>query len=78
METKPEKRLPVVDYGRCVACGSCLPACPFSCLELSRTDLDADRTAFPELARVVDCTCCGLCARACPVDCISMTGLVVA
>lgn len=73
-----EKRLPLVDYALCIACGSCLPACPFSCLELSRLGLDAYRTAFPELARPEDCTACALCAKACPVECIAMEGAPLA
>ena len=72
------KRLPLVDYSLCVACGSCLPACPFSCLELSRLGLDSLGTAFPELAKPSDCTGCSLCAKACPVECISMDGPPVA
>ncbi len=72
------KRLPVVDYAVCVACGSCLPACPFSCLDLTKLGLDSLRKAFPELCKPGACTGCGLCAKACPVDCISLTGEPVA
>lgn len=73
-----EKRLPLVDYEVCIACGSCLPACPFSCLELSRIGPKALPTAFPALAKPEACTGCALCAKACPVDCINMQGALIA
>jgi NAD-dependent dihydropyrimidine dehydrogenase PreA subunit len=68
-----DRRLPLVDYALCMACIACIPACPFSCLDLERRDGSDRPAAFPLLARPQDCTGCGLCAKACPVDCISMT-----
>jgi len=63
-------KLPVVDYKLCMACGSCVPACPFGCLNLVKQGLDKYRKAYPELTSPDTCTGCGLCAKACPVDCI--------
>jgi len=66
------KKKPVVDYKLCMACGSCIPACPFGCLELTRQGLDSYRKAYPELVSAGTCTGCGLCTRACPVECMEM------
>lgn len=66
------KQYPNYDYVPCMACGICVQACPFSCLELCRTGLDSYRKAYPELVRREDCTGCGICASACPVDAIRM------
>ncbi len=66
------QKYPTFDYGPCMACGICVQACPFSCLELRRTGLDSYRKAYPELARREDCTGCGICASSCPVDAIRM------
>ncbi len=66
------KKYPGIDYKLCMACGSCIPACPFGCLELTKQGLDKYKKAYPELARPDGCTGCGLCAKACPVDCITM------
>jgi Na+-translocating ferredoxin:NAD+ oxidoreductase subunit B len=63
---------PNFDYELCMACGACVQACPFSCLELSRIGLDALRKAYPELVFPEKCTGCGICARACPVDCVAL------
>jgi Na+-translocating ferredoxin:NAD+ oxidoreductase subunit B len=66
------KKIPHVDYRKCMACGSCIPACPFGCLDLTMQGLESYRKAYPELAYPDSCTGCGLCARACPVDCIEI------
>lgn len=68
------KQYPKFDYGPCMACGICVQACPFSCLELGRRGPDSYRKAYPELARREDCTGCGICASSCPVDSIRMGG----
>jgi len=46
----------VVETGKCVSCGTCVVACPFSCL-----DLDQDQPVL-----VKECQICGICARVCP------------
>jgi electron transport complex protein RnfB len=70
MMAKGEKA--TFNYDLCMACGPCVTACPFGCIELSKTGLDRYRTAFPILVKVEACTGCGLCARACPIDCIDL------
>jgi len=68
----PDKKIPVVDYKLCMACRVCISACPFSCLEAARTDIDSYAKAYPVLVHEKDCTGCSICARACPVDVITM------
>jgi coenzyme F420 hydrogenase subunit beta len=46
----------VVEAGKCISCGTCVVACPFTCLEL------AEET--PSLVK--ECKVCGICARVCP------------
>jgi Na+-translocating ferredoxin:NAD+ oxidoreductase subunit B len=63
---------PKIDYRKCMACRICVVACPFGCLEMGRTGIDAYLNVFPELAREEACTGCGLCASACPIEVIEM------
>lgn len=67
-----EKKTPKVDYSQCMACRACITACPFSCLDDVKTDVDKYVKAYPELVRPESCTGCGLCARACPIEVIQM------
>lgn len=67
-----EKGIAHVEFSLCMSCGVCVQACPFSCLVMSKTTLDAQRNSLPELSGANPCTGCGLCASACPVDCISI------
>ena len=64
--------VPVVNYALCMACNICITACPFSCLEAVRTDIDAYRKAYPGLVRADLCTGCGLCAKACPLEAVTL------
>ncbi len=49
-----------IDIGRCVGCGSCIPACPFDALQIVNNK-----------AQVNDnCTLCGACKDACDYDAI--------
>ncbi len=66
------KGKPVVNYKKCMACGVCVVACPFSCLDLVRTDLDNYRKAYPELISPDTCTSCGICERECPEETITL------
>ncbi|MBB6479631.1 4Fe-4S binding protein [Spirochaeta isovalerica] len=66
------KMIPMIDYGTCMACTVCVTSCPFGCLELSITDLDPYKKAYPDLLRRGSCTGCGICASECPVDAITM------
>lgn len=66
------KKIPVVEYTLCAACGVCVQACPFSCLELSKVGIDRYNKAYPILVSPVTCTGCGICAKSCPVEVITM------
>ncbi|WP_432667167.1 4Fe-4S binding protein [Wukongibacter baidiensis] len=66
------KGKPVVDYKTCMACGICIQACPFSCLDSVKTDVDKYKKAYPYLVDKQRCTSCGLCDKACPVSAITL------
>lgn len=66
------KARPGFIYKKCMACRICIQACPFSCLESQRVNLDIYRKAYPELVRPEDCTGCGICAAQCPFSAIRM------
>lgn len=61
-----------INYTLCMACGCCIQACPFSCLQFSRTGLDPYNKQYPELVTGNQCTGCGACASACITDCITV------
>jgi Pyruvate/2-oxoacid:ferredoxin oxidoreductase delta subunit len=63
---------PKVRYNRCMACGICVQACPFSCLELTYVGVDALHKAYPKLRNAESCTGCAICESNCPMECISM------
>jgi coenzyme F420 hydrogenase subunit beta len=46
----------VVETGKCVSCGTCVVACPFTCLDLVE--------GTPTLVK--ECKVCGICAKVCP------------
>ncbi len=69
-----KKKLPKVNYSLCMACRVCISACPFSCLEETKTDVDRYVKAYPQLEREENCTGCGICEKACPVEAIEMVG----
>jgi 2-oxoglutarate ferredoxin oxidoreductase subunit delta len=64
---------PKFDYTLCIPCGICVQACPFGCLDLSKTDLDRYRKAYPQLLKPDDCTGCKICEVQCPVECIRVS-----
>jgi RnfABCDGE-type electron transport complex B subunit len=73
--------LPVVDEGRCTACGRCVTACPrglFTILPESASTFVAcsSRARGQEVRPVckVGCIACGICVKACPVQCITLEG----
>jgi electron transport complex protein RnfB len=66
------KGIAYVNYHDCMCCGVCVQACPFSCLELSKIDVDSLHKAYPALVPNHNCTGCGICANACPVDSIEI------
>ena len=52
----------IIDPGKCIACGNCVPACPFGVLELNDS-----RVIIKE-----GCNFCGACRDACPVEAIEI------
>jgi formate hydrogenlyase subunit 6/NADH:ubiquinone oxidoreductase subunit I len=65
-------KLPVFDYGTCMACELCNQACPLSCIALSKIDVDAYKKAYPVLLPEPHCTGCAICQKICPVDSIQI------
>ena len=41
------RKIPVIDYGLCMACGICVAACPFGSLDLTAVGRDGSGNAFP-------------------------------
>ena len=71
-----EKKRPVFSYNRCMSCGVCVSACPFGCLDDTKTGIGRMSKRFPELSRPEDCTGCGICAGECPFNAIAMSAAV--
>ena len=71
--TTPRPRLiPVFEFTVCMACGVCVLACPFGCIELSESEVDRYGKTYPRLDHGEECTGCRICMKACPLDCIRM------
>jgi Pyruvate/2-oxoacid:ferredoxin oxidoreductase delta subunit len=68
----PNKQRPSFDYRSCMACRICVYACPFGCLDDTKTGIDRYGKAYPELVVPERCTGCSLCAKSCPLDAIAM------
>jgi NAD-dependent dihydropyrimidine dehydrogenase PreA subunit len=85
-QAEPGKFIPVIDPSRCEAKGPCVPACPYSVLELlplSQADkkelswlgrlkaqVHGNRRAF--VSKPDDCHACGYCVSICPEKAISL------
>ncbi len=50
---------------RCIACGSCLPACPYEALSLETDWITIDQKS---------CTACGECTHVCPTKALERSG----
>lgn len=66
------KGKPVIDYKSCMACGVCVTACPFSCMDLSKIDVDKYKKAYPHLTLKEKCSGCGICASSCPIGAVAL------
>ena len=75
IKTARPKLVPVFDFKICMACGVCVMACPFSCIELSEGGVDRYGKMYPRLDFPDTCTGCKICMNACPLDCIRMEEL---
>ena len=62
MSVQRKKRFAIVNKKQCVACGSCMKACP-------RKVIDVPQGIFAEV-KLEKCVGCGLCAKACPASVI--------
>ncbi len=77
----PVTRLPQVDPNLCVACGSCVKACPRNLLELRlKSDNrvfvacnNKEKGAVARKACAVACIGCTKCAKTCPAGAITIT-----
>ena len=77
----PVTRLPHIDPNICIACGSCVKACPRNLIELRRKQEpriyvacnNKDKGAIARKACAVACIGCGKCAKNCPNGAISLT-----
>ena len=70
--TMRRTRLPVIDSGKCTACGNCTGECPKHIIKLVRKDADAyimcsnkEKPDIMKLGCSVGCTGCNLCVEAC-------------
>lgn len=65
---------PKIDKEKCTGCGSCVPFCPETTIELVTRDKKQETSKFKKLAQVdYDfCKGCGVCATVCPVKAIIM------
>lgn len=55
---------PIVDAGKCDACGKCVDACPSNSISLNRKEL---------VVCVGSCVFCGACSEVCPKNAISQS-----
>ena len=70
-------KIPVFDYSICMACNICSEMCPFTCIEMTKTGIDALKKVYPVLASPETCTGCSICKNACPVEAIAMEALAI-
>ncbi len=70
-----DEKLPVIDPGKCTACGACIKECPQNILVLLPTVKDVylicnntEAGKFVSKACDVGCIGCGMCVRNCPIE----------
>lgn len=77
----PVTRLPIVDPNICIACGSCVKACPRNIIELRKRQEprvyvacnNRDKGIIARKVCSVACIGCGKCAKSCPNGAIAIT-----
>lgn len=77
--TMSADNLPIINPGKCTACGKCVAACPKQVIELARASKavvischSRDKGADTKKKCQVGCIACGMCVRTCPVDAIKL------
>lgn len=66
-----DKKCPIIDYDKCVACGICEQLCMFGAILMNKKNIDRINTRYPELLNQNLCTSCKLCGKQCPASAIS-------
>ena len=55
---------------RCIACGTCMKACPSGCISVTALRREGERRASPDhfVLDFTRCSLCGTCVEVCPVN----------
>jgi NADH-quinone oxidoreductase subunit I len=62
-------------FAKCIACGSCVRACPSNCIAVKGAKPEGTKKKSPTLFELdfTKCSLCGLCVESCPVDAITFS-----
>jgi NADH-quinone oxidoreductase subunit I len=62
-------------FAKCIACGSCVRACPSNCIKVKGAKPEGAKKKSPTLFELdfTKCSLCGLCVESCPVDAITFS-----
>jgi len=60
---------------KCIACGSCVRACPSNCIEVKGAKPEGAKKKAPNLFMLnfTKCSLCALCVESCPVDALTFS-----
>lgn len=71
--------IPLIDTGKCTACGICAQVCPKKVIEILSIDKEVlircsskDKGSITKKNCSVGCIACGICVRTCPFEAITM------